>query len=178
MYGNGIGIVEVGIYALGVTGTALVLAVIASLKEAAYLFKQWWWNLTAQRHLDDTVREAYELDALREDVEALYRKVHYRHNIHCPVCGRFAKRVEGFPDGVSDCKVHGVRMRTVEYTGMIDVEIRMVNRATVPPPTPTPAELKAEEFPEIVVDYHDDDFVPDQFGLPVFTQPLAIEEAR
>lgn len=34
----------------------------------------------------------------------------YRHNIHCPSCGRFSKRVWG-SSLVVECKVHGVEIR-------------------------------------------------------------------
>lgn len=34
----------------------------------------------------------------------------HRHNVHCPTCGRFSKRVMGFSH-VVECKVHGTQVR-------------------------------------------------------------------
>jgi len=174
IFGEFIDLIYIGFVAAVIAWVMIAVSITFGLMEAAWVFKRWWFLLTWQRHLDDVETAAWAIHETREDVETLYRKIHYRHNIHCPACGRFAKRVPNLPEGVSDCKVHGVRMRTIEYTGMIDVEIRMVQMLELPPEPP--AVTNAYELPEIVVDFTDDDYVLDEGGLPVFTQPLAIEE--
>lgn len=39
------------------------------------------------------------------------RKANYRHKLHCPKCGRFASKVEGYGDNVMSCKLHGLVAR-------------------------------------------------------------------
>lgn len=69
------------------------------------------------------VAQAYEVavieDVLHEALVVVEEEIHnptpsYRHNIHCPTCGRFAKRVFGY-DNVVNCHKHGVTVRWKDF---------------------------------------------------------------
>jgi rubredoxin len=62
--------------------------------------------------------EAYEIAVIEDQlhevmIEMFYRPepvTNYRHNIHCPLCGRFSKKVMEMDD-VVDCHAHGIQVR-------------------------------------------------------------------
>lgn len=169
-------ILYIGMIAFAVCCVLLVLAIVFGLKDAWLTFSTWWWNLTLDRHLIDVEREAWALEEVRRELDTAYRKVHYRHNVHCSMCGRFARRAEGFPDGVSICKVHGIQAKFLTHPSQGAVRVIIQEIPIVVEVLP-PA-LTIEQWPEIVIDYTDADFVADEKGLPVFTRPLEIEELR
>lgn len=84
---------------------------------------------------------AIKIDAVIEDLHTLDRKVHYRHNIHCPKCGRFSRQAEGWPAGVSHCATHGLGTRTL--TGGIPIVLTTTSSITIP--TPEPVNLMIEQ---------------------------------
>lgn len=152
---------------------------VFAIENANWTFRNWWWNLTRARYWTDTVRQAYAINRVRDEVEAEYKKVHFRHNIHCPKCGRFAKQAEGWAEGMSDCRVHGIQARFMThpsqgYVEVIVEELTPVIEAILEPAQAELTPLWDEDFDqEIVVDY-----VPDAEGLPVFTQPMHLEDLR
>lgn len=70
------------------------------------------------------VREAEQAlveDGVRTALIATARRVHYRYNIHCPGCGRFARH--GDIMGVTDCARCGLRGRPAPETGSIPIVV-------------------------------------------------------
>lgn len=101
-------------------GWAMLLALIMVMFCLVYgldTFDEWIAERRAQRALMWEIDEAIRIDAVIEDLKALDRKVHYRWNVHCPACGRFARQPAY---GITECKVHGL-MTTDLLTGAIDI---------------------------------------------------------
>lgn len=133
------GVTITGLVTLPIAGAGLVASVVGAAKELI----DW---LAARRE----IAVAYELaiieDGLRDALKELERKVRYRHNLHCPKCGRFAARVPGMPDNVTNCRYHGTWLRTSE--GPIEFGVRkakaqpsVVPPLTIEPPKRIPDEL-------------------------------------
>jgi hypothetical protein len=97
-----------GLVALGVALVAIVAATVGAIGSAVRWTRERRWNRAQEEHMVEVIDTAERIDAVVEDLHALDRKVHYRHNIHCPACGRFARQAEGFPAGVADCGLHGI----------------------------------------------------------------------
>lgn len=96
-------------YSVGLLGFTL-LALFASSTLGIYLLirhrlaiRTEVKQLLIEEHLEDV------LDKLEEVIHPP-KVVNHRHNIHCPSCGRFAKRVLGM-GSVVECKHHGVQVR-------------------------------------------------------------------
>jgi hypothetical protein len=95
--------------------------------------------------MEEVQDEAERINLVVDDLSALDRKVHYRHNVHCPVCGRFSRQAEGWPSGTADCGLHGIGIRTTPETGSIPVIVQ--------PLGPAPLVLEApEEPPSLVIE--------------------------
>lgn len=111
-----------GLIALGVTLIVLLWAIVEGIRSAVRGRRERKWNLAQEEHMIEVIDTAERIDAVVEDLRALDRKVHYRHNIHCPKCGWFARQAEGWPPGVADCKAHGISLRTTHaLTGPIEI---------------------------------------------------------
>jgi hypothetical protein len=75
------------------------------------------WHRHEQAHESEVVEVASEIDDLIAEIrEWDRRKNHYRHNIHCPRCGRFSRQATEWPAGIADCGTHGVTGMHVELT--------------------------------------------------------------
>ena len=96
-------------------------AVLLGVAVAA-LARESWGRHREKKYMECAVEEAVELDVLIDEIREWDRKVnHYRHNIHCPVCGRFSRQAEGWPGGVSDCKLHGIEVHVGPPTASVTV---------------------------------------------------------
>jgi hypothetical protein len=65
------------------------------------------------------------------DLLVLDQRIHYRHNVHCPACGRFSCKM---PDNVGGtiCHVHGwVMKETKEGAPIITMTIDIVPVTTI-----------------------------------------------
>jgi len=83
-----------------------------------------------RRDLLAILGEAQVEDQIRTALVAVERKVHYRHNVHCPRCGRFAKQ---WQDGLVECRHHGLQLRvTAPGTAAIPIQIVVVPLNTTP----------------------------------------------
>lgn len=156
----------------------IFVVIVFAIEHAVWTFRNWWWELSMERYENDIEREAHALNAVRDEVEVAYKKVHFRHNIHCGHCGRFAKQAEGWAEGMADCKYHGVSAKFMTHPsqGHIEVIVETIPEYVVATLEDSPMELTPlwdTEMPEIVVDY-----VPDADGLPVFTMPLTLEDLQ
>jgi len=98
---------ELAFIALGAAGLGLLAS------STAGLLSLYWW-LKDRRELAAEHEAALIEHSLHEALLELQfpdpPAPNYRHNIHCPGCGRFAKRVLGM-DNVVECKHHGVQVR-------------------------------------------------------------------
>jgi hypothetical protein len=95
------------------------------------------WNAAAERHLSETTEMAVAENLCIDALQVLEDKVHHwRHNVHCPDCGRFSRQAEGWPPGVSDCRYHGIRLRVNELdTGIIPIVVIAGDAVLTPEPT-------------------------------------------
>lgn len=109
-------LLTLGVAALGVAGLGLTVStVMASVQLAGHL-RQRAVARDEFRALASAQEEATVIDLLRNDIMVLEmeyqfpeRPVNYRHNVHCPKCGRFARRVfEG--NDIVFCKVHEMQV--------------------------------------------------------------------
>lgn len=95
---------------LGATGVALVASLALGASQVISLLRQ--------RHaLAQCQLEAQAIDQLRTDIMILEmeyqfpdKPVNRRHNLHCPVCGRFAKRMLHDSDSVVVCAKHDMQI--------------------------------------------------------------------
>jgi hypothetical protein len=111
--------------------------------------------------LIEIIEEAVAIDELVEEIRELDRKVnHFRHNIHCPSCGRFARQAEGWPEGVAQCGLHGIALRTSPYTGSIPIIVQPLEEVLM--------DIPALETSDFIVSIT---VVPDDLSL-------LLEEAR
>lgn len=109
-------LLTLGVAALGVAGLGLVASGIGGIAQARWLLAQRAVARAKLGALGVVQEEAILLDLLRNDIMVLEmeyqfpdKPVNYRHNVHCPVCGRFARRVfEG--NEVVFCKVHEMQV--------------------------------------------------------------------
>jgi hypothetical protein len=101
----------VGIVALPIAILGIILSIISLL----------WQAYTKRRDARAEIIAAHEVaiveDSIHERLITAEIEIHgpekvpnYRHNIHCPLCGRFSKRVFGLND-VVECSAHGVQVR-------------------------------------------------------------------
>lgn len=172
IWDTGTNYVDYGLYLMGVTLAMIILSTLSGVECARWNWRTWWWNLTEARYYSDEVREAYAIDAVKNEVEAGYKKVHFRHNIHCGFCGRFAKQAAGWAEGMADCKYHGISARFMTHPsqGHVEVIVHEMTPVIEGILEDIPLELTPlwdTERPEIVIDYS-----PDEDGLPVFTMPI------
>lgn len=98
----------IGLIALAGAGLGIILASFFGVLRAIDVYLQ-------RRDAKRTYAEALIEDRLVEALNELYYApstpaVNHRHNIHCPSCGRFSKKVLDMTD-VVECKVHGVQVR-------------------------------------------------------------------
>jgi len=117
---------------LALMGLAAALAGLVS----AFVFgavKSWspfWRERHYARGWERVVETDHELalieDNLYNTLMEVEHVVHYRHNIHCPACGRFARQAEGFPASVADCNEHGVVARSEPHTGAIPIIVQEI----------------------------------------------------
>ena len=113
-------LLTLGVAALGVAGLGLAVStVMGSVQLAGHLRQRSHERAEARgfaQALALAQEEATLLDQLRNDIMVLEmeyqfpdKPVNYRHNLHCPTCGRFARRVfEG--DDVLFCSVHEMQV--------------------------------------------------------------------
>lgn len=159
-------IVTVGVIALVLAVLALGAAMVGFGFEVYDRVLDWRERRALGLEVVVAHEEAIAIDGIIEDLKALDRKVHYRHNIHCPQCGRFARQAVDWPAGVSDCKVHGIKLRTIEApTGPIAIlfqevvldELEIARAPETPElavagPTPLPDDLTLlEEHGELFI---------------------------
>lgn len=109
------------------------LAAVGVLASAQQLCIDGWiaWRRWLERGIEH--QHAVVEDELRDHLVELDRKLHYRHNIHCPKCGRFARAGES--EGASICKVHGHQLRVGDV--VVEFGFRNLNRL----PRSSPARL-------------------------------------
>lgn len=120
--------------------TAFPVAVAGIVAATTYATRE-LIDWIAQRRAEAIEQIVSELESkLLQSLDTLSRKKNYRHNLHCPKCGRFAARVEGMPDQVTNCKHHGIWLRTPE--GPVQLHLH------------TPSELTAqvEEPPPLAIE--------------------------
>lgn len=115
-------------FALAVMGASVALAATSSVLFYRWDFAPW---RRARAELVEAIEVAEVEDELRDVLIQVEQRVHYRHDVHCPVCGRFSRRVEGFPDQFSDCGEHGIQMRVGLSTGPIQVIIQPADEMTL-----------------------------------------------
>jgi len=111
----------IGVGALGVSGLGFLTGVALGLREFRRWLLGWRWERAWVEHEAELIEQATVENGLVDALAVVARKVHYRHNIHCPQCGRFARQAEGLPAGVADCGVHGLGTHTPPATGAIPV---------------------------------------------------------
>ena len=109
---------------LGVTVAALIATIIYGIRLSLIPWVQ------DRRHIK-AVNHDHELamieDSIRQELAVVEKKVHYRHNLHCPACGRFSRQAFEWPEGVTDCTVHGILLLTIALaTGPIPVIVQAV----------------------------------------------------
>lgn len=81
--------------------------------------------------------EAIAIDHLIDEIREIDRKLnHYRHNVHCHSCGRFAKQAVGYPEGVADCSTHGIGIRSDPWTGSIPIIVQPLDELAIEVPSP------------------------------------------
>lgn len=91
-----------GLVALSVALVSIVAASVAGARD-------WRGRRQAQALLAEEYEHALVEDEVREAIEEVVERVHhYRHNIHCPTCGRFSRQAVGWPAGTADCTHHGL----------------------------------------------------------------------
>lgn len=100
----------VGLAALGV-------AVLGAGASTVLGLSQLRGHLRQRSHAEAELTEAYALDQLRTDLMVLEMEYQFpdkppsnRHNLHCPSCGRFARRVLDGNDTVVFCSVHEMQV--------------------------------------------------------------------
>lgn len=146
-------IAAVGMGALGVTPVAIMTTIVFGGRE----LRRWWlgkrWTRARERHELAVIEHAMAIDEVVEDLAVLHRRVHYRHAIHCPTCGRFARQAEGYPSGIAHCALHGLGTRTPPATGAIAVIVTEVHASLgVAFPEPPPVALPAEAREYVALD--------------------------
>lgn len=107
-----------GVVALGLALAGIVGASVASVPTAR--------SALAQRRAARAEAEAYlaawseaettnvirdDLMVLEMEIEQEARPKNYRHNVHCPTCGRFARRLDPASPTIVVCAVHEVQVR-------------------------------------------------------------------
>ena len=93
--------------------------------------RQWGQDRAEHKYIAEVQEYAIAYNDVIDAVVELDRKVnHYRHNVHCPSCGRFARQAPEWPPGVALCGVHGIGLRTTPQTGAVAI---VVSEAVLPP---------------------------------------------
>lgn len=117
-----LGLVCLGVAALG------ILACLYQLARARWReHRRRQWDRARVAHLEAVEALAIANDVVRNELMVLEMPVpkppNYRHNLHCPTCGRFSARVTGLPDSVVECHAHGVvvRVMPVDWSGPIPI---------------------------------------------------------
>lgn len=120
---------ELGIADFFICIPLMALAIYGRIREWLLGHREVKWEAALDEHMTEVTTEAVELNDLIDEVREWDRKLnHYRHNIHCPVCGRFARQAEGWPGGVSDCKYHGIEVHVGAPTGVINIILSPVDQ--------------------------------------------------
>lgn len=92
--------------ALGLAGLGIIFSIAGGISQAiSHVRRRKYEAHTGEIQIIQSTLEQALDDQLY--LEPPHRN---RHNIHCPKCGRFAKRVLDHDD-ITDCKVHGVQVR-------------------------------------------------------------------
>lgn len=111
------------VFLLLVCAAGVVASVVLVAPDASLALRQRSHERAEARALIAAQEEATQLNELWDEVEREYRRVHYRHNIHCHTCGRFSRQAVGWPEGMADCGLHGITARTSERTGAVEIII-------------------------------------------------------
>lgn len=120
---------ELGIADFFICIPLMVLAIYGRIRQWLPGRREVKWEAALEEHMAEVATEAGELNGLIDEIHEWDRKRnHYRHNIHCPVCGRFSRQAEGWPGGVSDCKYHGIEVHVGAPTGVINIVISPVDQ--------------------------------------------------
>lgn len=123
---------------LAVTLALLATSIGIGLRELRRKSLERRWASAREEHEVELQEEALALNEVVDELRELDRKInHFRHNVHCPSCGRFSKQAEGWPAGVADCSAHGIGLRTNSLiTGPIAIILQPLDEvaAELPPP--------------------------------------------
>lgn len=96
--------------------TGLAICVIGAACASVGLAIEFRQLYGARRARAEAERIVSARAGVRSELSELYKQTHYRHNAHCPSCGRFARRIDA---ATTVCSRHGIQMRTV--TGPISI---------------------------------------------------------
>lgn len=102
---------------LGLTIIGLGFAIYYGLKELGYKIQDARYAQAKELAYEEAITE----DLIRNDLLQLAleladppAKPNYRHNLHCPCCGRFSARVIPDSSSVMACSKHGMQVRWEE----------------------------------------------------------------
>lgn len=96
--------------------TGMALCVIGIACASAGLAIEVRGRVTARRARAVAVHRVTQKAALRSEIAAAVRARNFRHNAHCPTCGRFARRLD---ENITHCARHGIVVRAA--TGPIPI---------------------------------------------------------
>jgi hypothetical protein len=110
-------LLALGVVALGVALAALLAAIFCGLWALSDHLRQRADAREAEVEFAEVQTEALAIDELRTDILLLEmeyqfeeeRRANYRHNVHCPACGRFSRRVFGHDD-IVECSKHEIQV--------------------------------------------------------------------
>jgi len=159
---------------------ALGLAGIGLLAASVYGVIELIWYIQARMVFSRLWDEAHTEHALYERLNKLLYlkpKPNYRHNIHCPSCGRFAKRVWGM-DTVVECHVHAVQFRewdvAVDWaTVPLAPGVTLVTDPIILKPSVIEPELELEELEEVEQVYRELELAP-EVSYPTGAIPIIL----
>lgn len=136
-------IITIGLVAMGCAGLGVTSAGFFGVREGIIWLRDKAEAKMVQQQLG--VEESLNLaldDVMAEKIYIYSTPVtSKRHNIHCPSCGRFSKRVMGL-DNVVECKAHGIQVRwkdiPVDWAAIPVAEGVTLNTGPITLPTPLP----------------------------------------
>lgn len=138
---------------LGAVGMGLCLVMVFI---AAHSLLEQWLDYRAeiaeimQELLAQERAEAIEevkVDLMVLELERTEPPRNWRHNLHCPRCGRFSRRVFPGDDTVVECAAHSVQVRWKDIPVSWQEQILLVGEEVVPVTT-SPVSVVAVAAPE------------------------------
>jgi len=127
-----------------------------AIRRGIYATQDWLLRRSQGKQEVEMIETAIALNGVIDDLIALDVKVNrFRHNIHCPACGRFSRQAFEWPAGTADCKTHGIGLRTSEWTNSIPITVLAVQLEVALTPVPETPSLVLDP-PVAIPDYIDE----------------------